>query len=95
MKKLHVYFLKLIFIRLKHLKRVFSVGAVEVFQVKPFVSRLLGGMGDDTSKFIDTFHEVDFPLDQHPELLCPPWVSEENLNTETLHPRELFPPSMI
>jgi hypothetical protein len=52
-------------------------------------------VGDDTSEFIDTFHEVDFSLDQHPELLCPPWVSKENLNTGTLHPRELFPPLLI
>ncbi|KAJ0433381.1 Signal recognition particle 54 kDa protein 2 [Helianthus annuus] len=38
----------------------------EVFDVKPFVSRLLG-MGD-LSGFMDKIHEV-VPMDQQPELL--------------------------
>jgi hypothetical protein len=64
----------------------------EVFQVKPFVSRLLGAMGD-SSEFVDTIHEVDVPRDQVPGFFELPelfWVSD----TGTLHPRELFPPSL-
>ncbi|KAM0048138.1 putative signal recognition particle, SRP54 subunit [Helianthus debilis subsp. tardiflorus] len=38
----------------------------EVFDVKPFVSRLLGM--DDLSGFMDKIHEV-VPMDQQPELL--------------------------
>jgi hypothetical protein len=54
----------------------------EVFQVKPFVSRLLGAMGD-SSEFVDTVHEVDAPRDQVlgffelPELF---WVSDTGMN---------------